>query len=189
MFITALKLFVKIVFKIKKFKLQGDLPKSINKAVLVFAPHTSNWDAFYGLGTFLLKDVPVRFSIKKEMLFFPLGWLLNKLGAIPINRSKSIRKSKTVADNMVDMYNSVDRLYILIQPEGTRKYATKWKMGFYNVAMRANVPMVLTYMDYPSMTGGFGPTIYPSGNVEKDMEEIKAFYRTIRGKYPENGVK
>jgi 1-acyl-sn-glycerol-3-phosphate acyltransferase len=189
MFVRALKLFVRIVFWVKNFKLKGDLPECVNKAVLIFAPHTSNWDAFYGLGTFLLKDVPIRFAIKKEMLFFPLGWLLNKLGAIPIDRTKTMHKRKTMADIMIDMYSNAESMYIIIQPEGTRKYVSKWKMGFYEVASKANVPMVLTYIDYPTMTGGFGPTIYPSGDIEKDMEEIKTFYRTIRGKYPENGVK
>lgn len=189
MFISILKIFVRVVFRIKKFKLEGDLPEGVNKAVLVFAPHTSNWDAFYGLGTFLLKNVPVRFSIKKEILFFPLGWLLNKFGAISIDRSKAMHRRKTMADIMVDMYNNADKLYILIPPEGTRKYVSRWKRGFYDVASRANVPIVLTYMDYTTMTGGFGPTIYPSGDMGKDIEEIKAFYRTIRGKYPENGVK
>jgi 1-acyl-sn-glycerol-3-phosphate acyltransferase len=115
--------------------------------------------------------------------------LLKKVGAIPIDRNKIVKKRRTMADTIVDMFNSNDQMYVLMQPEGTRKYVPKWKLGFYHVAVRANVPMILTYIDYPSNTGGFGPIIYPSGDMQKDLDEIRAFYKTIRGKYPENGIK
>lgn len=184
-----LKFLVNLAFKIRGWKVYGNIPKDIKKAVLVFAPHTSNWDGVYGLGTFLTRDIRIRFTIKKEMMFFPLNILLKKLGAIPIDRSNILGKRRTMADTIVDMYNNSENLYVLMQPEGTRKYVSKWKLGFYHVAVKANIPMILTYIDYPSNSGGFGPVIYPSGDIDKDLEDIRAFYKTIRGKYPENGIK
>ena len=44
-------------------------------------------------------------------------------------------------------------------------------------------------VDYEKKVGGLISIFYPTGDVEKDIEEIKDFYRGVKGKYPENGVK
>lgn len=181
-------LVARIGFWLKGYKIEGCIPKEIRKAVLVFAPHTSNWDGFYGLGTVLISKISIRFTAKKELMFFPLSYLLRKFGAMAIDR-KAIRGKRSMVDVMVEMFGMHDDLFILIEPEGTRKYVERWKMGFYEIARRANVPIILTYIDYSTKTTGFGPVMYLTGNLEKDLEEIKSFYRNIRGRYPENGIR
>ena len=169
---------------ISGWKVIGGIPKEMKKLVMIAAPHTSNWDLLYARASFYILNIPVKYTIKKELFFFPLGWFLKALGGIPIDRSKR----KNMIGKMVELYNSQEHLCILITPEGTRSYAKEWKKGFYHLANGANVPIVLGYLDYAKKHAGIGPIIYPSGDYEKDLEEIQSFYRTITPKYPSQGV-
>ncbi len=63
-----------------------------------------------------------------------------------------------------------------------------WKTGFYHIAMGANVPIVLGYLDYRRKVGGIGPVVHPTGNMEADMKIIKAFYVDVTAKYPEKAL-
>lgn len=152
---------------------------------MIAAPHTSNWDFLFARCAFYLMDVDLRFTIKKEAMVGPLGWLLHKMGALPVDRSKN----NSLVSAMVEILNKSDRMVIMITPEGTRKYQPRWRKGFYHTAVEAKVPIILGYLDYPNKEAGVGPIFYPTGNLEADIEEIKAFYRTKKGKYPEQGVR
>jgi len=173
-------------FKWLGWKAVGDLPNGVDKMILVVAPHTSNWDLFYGLCTVFIKDIPAKFAIKKEVMFFPLGPILSWLGAIPIDRSAT-RKYRQV-DMMIDMLNKHSRLVLTIAPEGTRKYAPRWKTGFYQVAIHAQVPIVLGFIDYQKKEAGIGPIYYPTGDPEADIKKIQDFYKEKTAKYPAQGV-
>lgn len=151
---------------------------------MIAAPHTSNWDFIYARAAFFLMDIPLKFTVKKELFFFPLGFILKSLGGIPIDRS-----TKTgMVSKMADLFEQYDEICILVTPEGTRSKATKWKKGFYHIAESANVPILLGYLDYAKKEAGIGPTVVPQGDMEKDIEDIKSFYRGITAKYPEKGV-
>ena len=76
-----------------------------------------------------------------------------------------------------------------ITPEGTRSYVEKWKTGFYFVALKANVPIMMSGFDYEHKVVELKEVFYPSGDVDKDVEKMMAYFRGIRGKYPEKGVK
>jgi len=114
-----------------------------------------------------------------------LGWLVTALGALPVNRSRN----NSLVDGMVELFNTHDELVILITPEGTRAYQPKWRKGFYYAAEGAHVPILLGFLDYKNKEAGVGPVIWPTGNYEKDLEEIKSFYRTKTGRFPEKGVR
>ena len=180
------------IFKWLGWKLVGDLPPGLDKAVMVVAPHTSNWDALYGIiGIVFIKNIAAKFAVKKEAMFFPLGLLLKRLGAIPIDRSSQSKtggKLKQV-DMLAEIFQKSKKLLFVIAPEGTRKYAPRWKTGFYHIAMRAQVPIVLGYLDYAKKEAGIGPVIYPTGNMEQDIQQIQAFYKDITGRYPHQGVR
>jgi hypothetical protein len=47
------------------------------------------------------------------------------------------------------------------------------------------VPIALAYMDYAKKKTGVGKIVYPTGDYEKDMAEIMAFYAEIQPKFPE----
>ena len=175
-------------FKINGWKIEGNIPPEVKKAVITAAPHTSNWDFIHSRAAFFLMDKQVRFAIKKSFVDSPVGPLLRQLGAIAIDRSVA-KKKISMVDFMVDLYNKNEDLYIMIAPEGTRKYVEKWKTGFFHIAKNAKVPVIPGYLDYERKVAGVGPVIELSGNQKEDIERIKSFYRPIPGKYPEKGVR
>jgi 1-acyl-sn-glycerol-3-phosphate acyltransferase len=178
-------------FQALGWKLVGDIPQHIKKAVLVVAPHTSNWDGLYGLLFCFVKQLPIKFAIKKEAMIFPIGPILKWMGAIPIDRAKknnSAKKDSSMVQMMASMLQQQNSLMLIIAPEGTRSRVTRWKQGFYRIALQANVPLVLSYLDYKQKCVGFGPIFYPTGNYDRDLQQIQAFYRNKVGKYPDQGV-
>ena len=174
------------IFKWLGWKTVGDLPNGLDKIVLVVAPHTSNWDLFYGLCTIFIKDIPAKFAIKKEVMFFPFGPILKWLGAIPIDRS--LKSKHRQVDMMIDMLKKSQKLVLTIAPEGTRKYAPRWKTGFYHIALHANVPIAMGFIDYDKKQAGIGPIFHPTGDLANDMQKIQAFYKDKVAKYPDQGV-
>ncbi len=170
------------ILRMTGWTITHDMPQGIPRAVIIMAPHTSGWDFVWGRLGFASKGIKANIVIKKEFFFFPLGLLLKYLGAIPIDRGLSTGTIKKITS----MINRSDEFFLLITPEGTRKLVKRWKKGFYFIAQQADVPIILGFLDYKNKTGGLGKVIYPSGNYEKDMEEIEAFYKTKQAKYPEH---
>jgi len=154
----------------------------LNKYLVIGAPHTSNWDFVL----FLLFGFKMRYNTRwlgKDTLFrFPIRGLMIRLGGIPVDRSKS----NNVVEQMADYFNSVDELSVIIAPEGTRDKTVGWKTGFYHIAIAANVPIVLGYVDSSTKSIGFGPVFYPTGDIEADLEKIQAFYADKKGLIPDN---
>ncbi|MCB2410866.1 1-acyl-sn-glycerol-3-phosphate acyltransferase [Hymenobacter lucidus] len=178
--------FSRFWFWITGWHLGSTVPPGIPKSMMIAAPHTSNWDFMFARAAFYLMDVDVRFTVKKSWVDIPvLGKLMLALGALPVDR----QKNNSLVDGMVNLFNERDELVILITPEGTRAYQPRWKKGFYFAAMGANVPILLGYLDYKNKEAGVGPAFWPTGDYEKDLEEIKAFYRTKAGRFPEKGVR
>jgi 1-acyl-sn-glycerol-3-phosphate acyltransferase len=149
--------------------------------IIVVAPHTSNWDFVIGRLVIGALGVPQRVLMKKEMFVFPLKYFLKALGAMPIDRKASIK----MVDYIVSLFKERDDFVFAITPEGTRKYVEKWKTGFYHIATKANVPLVLGWIDYEKKKGGLGKVIYPSGDFQKDFAEILDFYKNVKGRFPE----
>ena len=73
-----------------------------------------------------------------------------------------------------------------ITPEGTRKANPNWKKGFYYIALKAQVPIVLIGIDYSKKMISATKAIMPSGDIDKDMREIKLYFKDFQGKHPEN---
>lgn len=157
------------------------LDPSVKKCVLVGAPHTSNMDFPIALGTLYASGVNVRFLAKKSLFRFPLGILMRAMGGIPVDRSKH----NNMVDMMINMFANTTSLILLIPAEGTRSYVKEWKSGFYYTALGAKVPIVLGYLDYGRKNAGFGKLFYPTGDYQKDLAEIKDFYRQFTARHPE----
>ncbi|MDG2308724.1 MAG: lysophospholipid acyltransferase family protein [Candidatus Binatia bacterium] len=159
-------------------------PPGVPKGVVVAYPHTSNWDFTFALAVGYYHRVDIRWLGKSAMFNFPFGWFFRWLGGIPVDRSKATG----LVDSVVETIHSYDELLIVIPPEGTRGQSGRWKSGFYWIAVRANVPIVLSYLDYTRRRGGLGTTINPTGDIEADFEKIRDFYDGVLGKYPEKQV-
>lgn len=168
-------------FKLIGWRIEGSIPADIKKCVVVAAPHTSNYDYPITLSVFYTLGLKVKFLGKKELFSFPLGILMRATGGIPVNRSKK----NNLVEYMVSLFAEKESLYLLIPPEGTRNAVKEWKTGFYRVAEAAGVPIVLGYLDYAKKVAGFENMFYPSGDMEKDMALIKAFYSKVTPRHPE----
>jgi len=153
-----------------------------DKCVVCIAPHTSNWDFIVGVLFKSAYKIKANFFIKKEWMRFPTKALFSKLGAIPINRSKQQSTTDTIAEE----FSKREKLIIGITPEGTRKCNADWKMGFYYIALKANVPILLAAIDYKTKTISISKEFFPIGNIEKDFEQISDFYKNITAKIPKN---
>ena len=176
-----MKLISKIIYFIFGWKAVGDVPDGISKAVLIIAPHTSNLDFYIGTLYTWIRGIPGNVLVKKEAFKWPLVGIIKKLGGIPIDRSKSNSKVAQI----VNMFSEREILFLAITPEGTRKRNDNWKMGFYHIAVKANVPILLCYIDYKLKRAGIGEPFWPTGNMEEDFKKIEDFYRGRNAKHPE----
>lgn len=160
------------------WRMAGVLP-DVGKLVLIVAPHSSWWDGVWGLLLKVALGVDIAFMGKRELFRGPLGWLLRRLGGIPIERSAT----HGVVEQMVDRFQASPRLWLGIAPEGTRRKVVKWRSGFWHIARAAGVPILPVYFDYPSKTIGIGALFQPSGDMDADLAALKAFYRPYRGRH------
>lgn len=152
------------------------------KSVICVAPHTSNWDYPIGrLAYWSLGKKSASFLIKKSWFIFPLNYLLKALGGVPVDGSRKL----SVTDQMVEEFNKRETFHLAITPEGTRSLTKKWKKGFYYIALKANVPIQLAYLDYAKKEMGIVDIIYPTGDEQADFEKIYAFYKGVQARFPE----
>ena len=178
-----LRWFALIALKIAGWRTHGRLPP-VPKFVLVGAPHTSNWDLPYTLCIIFVLRGKIYWMGKDSLFRRPYKGFFKWLGAIPIDRSRS----KNVVAQTIQKFNQNKTMIMTIAPEGTRSKVKKWKTGFYHIAHGANVPIALGFLDYQRKVGGIGPVIYPTGNIEADMQSIRAFYDGVTGKFPEKSM-
>lgn len=152
------------------------------KYVLIGAPHTSNWD--FPLGLLGMLAMGLRFCwVGKHTLFKgPAGRLFRLIGGIPVDRRK-IRSS--FIKQMVALFDTRENMILAIAPEGSRSKTLYWKTGFYYIALGADVPIALGYIDYREKKIGIGQILFPSGNIEKDIKRIQKCYEGKTGRYPE----
>jgi len=160
------------------WKIQGDWP-ALDKMVLVAAPHTSNWDGINMLAAAGYYRVRLRWMGKKSLTQGPFGWLIKWLGCVPIDRSKA----NDVVGAMAEAFAREERMVLAIPPEGTRSAVREWKSGFYHIAVGANVPIVLSVLDYGKRKVRLAAVVFPSGDYETDLKLIQAHYADAQGKH------
>lgn len=175
--LRPLRWFARTVLRLSGWTFVGEVP-DVPRLVVIAAPHSSAWDAVWGLLFKVAMGLEITFLAKKEAFVGPLGWLLRFFGGVPIDRS---RPGGAVADT-VDLIQRNERLWFCLAPEGTRKKVTEWKPGFWRIARAANVPILCAYFHYPEKTLGFGLVLWPSENYEQDTAQIRQWYRPWKGK-------
>jgi 1-acyl-sn-glycerol-3-phosphate acyltransferase len=162
------------------WQFEGRLP-DVNKLVVIAAPHTSNWDLPVLLSLAFALKAKACWLGKHTLFRWPFGSLFKWMGGIPVYRSAS----RNAVAQAVEMFRNSEKLILTIPPEGTRSKVSHWKTGFYYIALGAEVPISLGFIDYKRKVAGVGPTIYPTGNIEADMEVIRNFYANVTAKYPD----
>jgi len=166
------------ILRLIGWRMVGEAPRG---CVLIGAPHTSNWDFPLALLAFWSLGIECRWVGKHTIFRGPLGCIMRALGGIPLNRSTT----RDFVPEVVSWFEEDPDLTLVIAPEGTRSRRDYWRSGFYWIAQGADVPIVLGFLDYGTRTGGIGEIVWPSGDVERDLGKIRAFYEGMRGKHPE----
>jgi len=170
-----------IYYRILGWKSNVTVP-DYDKCVISAAPHTSNWDLFIGKLFYGAIGRKTKFMMKKEWFFFPLGLIFKAVGGIPVDR----KRKTSLVDQMTEQFAKRKKFCLAITPEGTRKANPNWKKGLYFIALKAQVPIVLIGIDYSTKTISATKVVMPTGDMEKDMREIKLYYKDFQGKNPEN---
>ncbi|WP_110182074.1 1-acyl-sn-glycerol-3-phosphate acyltransferase [Nocardioides solisilvae] len=171
--------FARTVLRAARWRVVGEVPRT---GIMVGAPHTSNWDWVATMLMMWSREVTPRILIKEELFRGPLGWLLRATGGVPVDR---VNASEVVAE-LADHLGRDETLVVAIAAEGTRTRSEHWKSGFYRLAQQTGLPVALGFIDGPTRTLGFGPTVQVTGDVRADMDLVRAFYADKRGLRPEH---
>lgn len=150
------------------------------KFVLALAPHTSNWDFIVGLLFSYAEDFHCHFMMKKEWFFWPLGSFMRSIGGIPVYRNKKLNTTDVLAGQAKRMSS----FRLCITPEGTRKANREWKRGFYYIALKADLPILLCALDYGQKKIVCKRVVMPTGDADRQIAEIKDYYSQFKGKHP-----
>lgn len=153
----------------------------VPKAVIIAAPHTSNWDGYWALVYKVAVGLDVKFFAKHSLFWFPLGTILRALGGLDLDR----RRAGTAVNRAIEMFRTEESFYFGLAPEGTRKKTRGWKTGFYRIAIGADVPVYLAFLDFRNKRVGIGPHFKLSGDQEVDLAFCREFYADIEGHRPE----
>lgn len=170
-------------FRRSGWTIAGNLPPD-PKFVIMGASHTSNWDFLVFLGAVHALDRKVHFIGKHSLFKWPLGGFMRALGGIPVDRGAR----QDLVSQVVAQFDAHDELILVVAPEGTRSRTANWKTGFYQIALKAGVPILAAGPDYPTRRGVFGPVIRPTGDYAEDLRPAFAFFRTITPKHPERAA-
>lgn len=152
------------------------------KCVVIFYPHTSNWDFIIGMVARSAMRLPIQWAGKDTLFRWPMGGIFRWLGGIPVNR----RERTGLTARLADEFAQRRRFYLAITPEGTRSRTDGWKSGFYHLALAAKVPLGLAYIDYPQKRVGIGAYIELTGDERADLDALRRFYAGKTGKHAAN---
>jgi 1-acyl-sn-glycerol-3-phosphate acyltransferase len=165
------------ILRLGGWTIVGDWP-DLSRMVVIAAPHSSGWDAVWGLAAKVAMGVQITFIAKAELFWGPLGWLLRKFGGRPVDRSAP----GGIVEQTAEQIRGAERMWFVLAPEGTRRRVEHWKTGFWKIAHRAGVPVYCAWFHYPDKIIGLGPLVELSDDPVADMARIREIYRPYLGK-------
>jgi 1-acyl-sn-glycerol-3-phosphate acyltransferase len=165
------------VLRLGGWRVAGEWP-DLPRMVVIAAPHSSAWDAIWGIAAKVAMGVQIDFMAKAELFKGPLGWALRIFGGMPVNRSAATGIIEQVAAQI----RAAEKMWFVLAPEGTRRIVTQWKPGFWKIAKAADVPVFCVWFHYPEKTIGLGPLVELSDDLESDLVRIRALFRPHLGK-------
>jgi len=162
------------------WRVDGTFPDR-RKFVAIIAPHTSNWDFFFGICAIFAVGIRVSWIGKHTLFRWPFGRVMRWLGGTPVDREMSSGR----VDRTIALIEQRESFILGVSPEGTRRRVARWRSGFYHVAVGAGVPILLTHLDYSRRVVGVGPTFEPTGDEQADLDSIRAFYDVRWARHPQ----
>lgn len=180
-----MRLLWNLYLRLTGWKVNGSFPYHLTKCVIIVGPHTSSWDFVVGLALRSKLGLQhAKYLGKAELFKGPFGFIFRKLGGVPVNRFAS----HNMVDQVVDLFNSHDSFLLVLSPEGTRKKVERLRTGFYHIAKKAGVPIVMTGMDFGKKLASISEPFYPTDDEEADFRHIHTFYAQMEGKVPGQGM-
>ena len=158
-----LRAFGAIWLRLLGWRFVGAMP-SMPQAVVIGAPHTSNWDAAIALPAVWALGVRLHVMATHNWFKPPVAGLLRWLGGIPVNQ----QAPGGVAGQLTAEFRRRDKFVLLVTPEGTRRQVKRWKRGFYFIARNAGVPIIPIRLDWREKTFGIGPPIQPGNDFDAE---------------------
>ena len=152
------------------------------RCIVVFYPHTSNWDFVLGLAAKWSIGIDFRWLGKHTLFATPFERWLVRWGGIPVNRGDP----RGVVDQVAARFAAHEAFALVITPEGTRRRSGHWKSGFYRLARAADVPVGLAFIDRRTRRIGIGDWMTLCGDPDRDLAVMRRFYADKRGWRPEN---
>ena len=168
-----------ILVNLLGWKITGVFP-DVKKSIIIFAPHTSYWDGFYGKLYFMNTKTNYKFLSKKEFFKFPMKYFFKAFGSIPVFENKEY------VNQTAELFNNNKELHIILSPEGQLAKTRHWRKGFYYIAEKANVPIVVGYLDYKKKELGIKGVFTETNNVNTTMTEVSKMYKDVNARNPEN---
>lgn len=156
----------------------------IGKAVILAAPHSSNWDGLFGVCAAFGIGVRINWMGKHQLFRWPFRGILEAFGGVSTDRGSA----HGVVDQFAAKLRAAEKMWLVLAPEGTRKKVAKWRTGFWHIAVAAGVPIIPGYLHYPEKKIGFGPALWPSADMDADLAKLYAFYQAFRGKDGKTGL-
>lgn len=145
------------------------------KQVVIGFPHTTNMDTVRAMALLNILQLPYHILVKQELFKPVLGQVLTGLGCIPVDR----KNSRNIVQQMVEEFAKHERFSLVIAPEATRgKNGEKppIRTGFWQIAKAAHVPIVLMLADNVQQKGLILGKIYPSDDMQADLQQMKVIY-------------
>lgn len=170
-----------ILTKVLGWEIKGNFPEVV-KSIVIFAPHTSYYDALYGKLCFIELGLNHRFLSKKELFYFPMNLLLRWYGSIPVRGVKG----ENAIFKVVKMIENAESLHVILSPEGAFARTTRWDKGFYYMAWKAKVPIMVGFLDYGKKEIGIKGVIHDLEDLNAVMQQINLMYLDVQAKHPEN---
>lgn len=155
-------------------------PLKDDKVIVIFAPHTSNWDFVLAFMARFCFEMNIAYLAKHTLFNSYFGWFFRSLGGMPVERSSP----HNMVEQVVSLISARDKVVLGMAPEGTRGKTAYWKSGFYHIALKAEVPLVLAYLDTQTKEVGLGLRYELTGDLDQDMKVIKEFYQDKVGIKP-----
>ena len=157
-----------ILSKIIGWKVIGSLPVN-KKYIIAVVPHSSYFDLIVAVLIRTYSGVKIKFIGKKELFNPVTAFFFRFLGGIPVNRNKNTN----LVDAVVNLFHTNKIQILAISPEGTRKKVNKWKTGFYYIALKAELPILMVSFDYDRKEVKINDKFNPTGNIESDFNVLE----------------
>ena len=174
-----------LFFNVMGWKIVGTINPEIKKCVMMVMPHTSAHDFYLGIFTRGIVGLEMNFVAKKELFRFPFGAYFSYMGGAALDRTGGLNK----VDSIASIFDKKETFRLAVAPEGTRKYVSELKTGFYFIALKANVPIIPVAFDFGNKEVRFGQPLLPTGDYDSDSTVLKQHFVGVTGKIPEYGYR